>query len=100
MRDAARTWLAAACSLIVVVLGYPLARVGEHLAFGETNPAVIVASNRIALYWRTGIVVCLAIALFPVFFELARRPEALVARLPLFLLVASLALAIQVALVP
>lgn len=100
MRDSVRAPVAVALSLVSIVFWYPVARVGEHFAFGEVNPAAVVASNRIALYWRTGIVVALAVALAPVFYDLTRRPAAVLARLPWLIGVACAALALQAVFVP
>lgn len=100
MRDATRSLIAAALSLIALSFVYPIARVGEHFAFGETNPAVVVASNRIALYWRTGIVACFVVALLPVFFELTKRPAAVLRGLPYFIGAASVAMVLQAIFVP
>lgn len=95
-----RALLASALSALTVVAAYPVARTAEHFAFGEPNPAAIVASTRVALYWRAGVVACLAVALWPVYFELTSRPRWLVAHLTWGVALAAAVLAAQAALVP
>lgn len=100
MDSASRALVTAALSALTFVAGYPIARVAERFAFGEPNPVAIVASGRIALYWRSAIVACVAVCLAPAYFELTARPRPILNNLTLWIVLAAALLAAQSALVP
>ncbi len=96
----ARLQVTFALSALTFVGGYPIARVAEHLVYGDPNPVAIVASSNIALYWRSGVVACVAASLAPVFYELTAHPRRIITNLTVWIVVAATLIAAQSALVP
>ncbi|MCC6644011.1 MAG: hypothetical protein IT374_00350 [Polyangiaceae bacterium] len=95
-----RALVTAALTALTFVAAYPVARVAEHLVYGDPNPAAIVASGRVALYWRAGVVACLAVCLAPVYFERSARPQWILTNLTRLVAVAAACLALQAVVVP
>ncbi len=65
--------VAAILALASVTFLYAAVRVAQAILFPEPNPALIVWSTRIALFWRIGLVVYASLMLVPMALRWARR---------------------------
>lgn len=83
-------------ALVALVVTYAAARIAQASLWPEPNPALVVWSTRIAMYWRVAIGAYVGSLVAPVVFLLARRDLARVARgLSVAVLVAAALLALQ-----
>ena len=85
----------------VLVLVYAGARVVQAWLYPEPNPALVIWSTRIALFWRMALAAYVALIVAPLALRWARRDLEGVCRVAAWLLPASgLLLAVQAAFFP
>lgn len=93
--------MAAILSLALVVFLYAVVRVIQGVLFPEPNPALVVWSVRIGMFWRIGVVVYASLLVAPLAFRWARRDLLGACRGALWgVSAAALAIALQAAVFP
>lgn len=93
--------VAAILALSSVTFLYAAVRVVQALLFPEPNPALVMWSTRIAMFWRIGVVVYASLLLVPMALRWARRDLAAACRAAAWAVpAAAVALAVQAAVFP